>query len=81
MYDLLNRRKLNLTQTPLVLMETSVFSPEYLGLGNNINAFEYMKNIKNNSLKLSGKFTLLWHNSSFSDSESYNFYKEIIKNK
>jgi hypothetical protein len=81
MYDLLNRRKLNLTQTPLVLMETSVFSPEYLGLGNNINALEYMKNIKNNSLKLSGKFTLLWHNSSFSDSESYNFYKEIIKNK
>lgn len=80
MYDLIMRNTLEILQNPLILMETSVVSPEYMGLGYSNKALNYMLEIKKNALKFSNRFTMLWHNSSFDNPNAYLIYKELIKN-
>lgn len=75
MYDLVKRQPLRLKQIPLILMDGSLLQPKYLGLDSIQSALDYVWDLKNQCIKHSGVFTILWHNSSLStDFERQIFY-------
>ncbi|PWE36627.1 MarR family transcriptional regulator [Pelagicola sp. LXJ1103] len=63
MWSWTKRAPLKLRQHPLVLMECSVLSPGYLGMGHGREATDLMQSLKRAALRHGGDFTLLWHNS------------------
>lgn len=78
MYDLSARRKLNLIQRPLILMESSVIFKSYMNYGYTDKALEFMLNLKSKCKNSHGMFTLLWHNSHFTSSEDKKFYEKLL---
>ncbi|MCW8965549.1 MAG: polysaccharide deacetylase family protein, partial [Candidatus Pacearchaeota archaeon] len=78
MYDLINRRPFRLKQRPLIVMETTVISDEYEGLGYTEEALKRFLYFKNVTKKYSGDFVLLWHNSSFINFASKRIYHKLI---
>ena len=81
MYCFHTRRKLNLRQRPLIVMETSLFSKTYEGLCSTDLALTKMLELKNKSMALGGNFTMLWHNSSFPNSRAHQIYFELLSSK
>ncbi|MHA8053750.1 DUF7033 domain-containing protein [Aquirufa sp. OSTEICH-129A] len=80
MYNILRRKALKTLQEPLIIMETTVISNEYLGLGYSEAALRYMLKFKEDSMRISGQFTLLWHNSSFENNMASIIYNKLIQN-
>ena len=78
MYDLVNRKSLKLKQRPLVVMDVSVVSNEYEGLGYTDEALSRCLYFKNIVKIYSGDFVLLWHNTSFIGEKSKSIYRELI---
>jgi hypothetical protein len=79
MYDVIARRPTKLKQRPLVLMDCSVVSDDYMAMGYTDEAMAYMQTLKERSLSLGGEFTLLWHNSDLPGPESRDIYQNLIK--
>jgi len=73
-----NKKKLNLKQQPLIVMECSV--TDYMGLEYTDSAFKVMQDLKQKCQLFGGTFTLLWHNSELQNEKQINMFKEIIKN-
>ena len=65
---------------PLLIMDATLSEKKYMGL-NEINAFEYSSKLIRESADAGGELVLLWHNTSFADSEGYHrrLYDKIIK--
>ena len=78
MYDLVNRKKMKIKERPLIVMECSITSKLYEGLGFSNKALERFIYFVNICQKFDGDFTLLWHNSEFCHSKSRHMYKTII---
>ncbi len=78
MVDLSRKCKLKLRQRPLILMECSVISAEYMGFGFTNHALDYMQTLKRRCHNYGGVFTLLWHNSHLSNIYAKKFYEELI---
>jgi len=78
MYDLIARRPLKLKQRPLVAMDCAVISKGYEGLGFTSIAMRRFKQLEEICKKYQGDYTLLWHNSFFTDTRSKKFYMELI---
>lgn len=74
MYDLIQRKPLNLLQRPLVVMESSVI--DSFGYGN--EAREVIYRYKRICHQFHGDFTLLWHNSYFEDRAAKEMCRDII---
>ena len=72
--------KSKLKQHPLIVMECSVISDAYMGLGYGEEAKVLMVQLKQASQALGGNFVLLWHNSELQADKQINMFKEIIKN-
>ena len=79
MFDLVNRKPLNLKQRPLINMDCTIISPRYEGLGYTDRALDRFLNLKKLAQKYRGNYTILWHNSHLSSSKDKEFYKELIK--
>ena len=79
MYDLEERRPLTIRQRPLVVMECSVVDKRYQGLGYSDQALELMRYYKQVCHRFAGDFTLLWHNSNFTNSDDKRFYQELVQ--
>ena len=77
-YDILERKTLKMIERPLVVMEGSIISDTYLGLGYSESALEKFKGFKQICKKYNGDFTLLWHNSELSTLESKEFYQRVL---
>jgi hypothetical protein len=75
-----SQTKLKLKQRPLIVMECSVISDTYMGLGYGEEAKVLMMQLKRASQALGGNFVLLWHNSELQAEKQINMFKEIIKN-
>jgi hypothetical protein len=76
MFDVHNRKKLKVTQRPLICMERSVI--DYMGYGYTERALETMKKLKNTAKRYNGDFVLLWHNSGFENESAREMYREVI---
>lgn len=75
-----SQTKLKLKQHPLIVMECSVISDAYMGLGYGEETKVLMVQLKQASQALGGNFVLLWHNSQLQADKQINMFKEIIKN-
>src|SRR5690554_6279374 len=75
-----NQQPLQIRIRPLIAMECTVIDDVYLGLGVTQAAENKFLELKEKCRKLSGCFTLLWHNSYFhGSSELKQMYKRIIE--
>lgn len=74
MWSWRKKAALKLMQYPLVMMEGSVISNRYLGLGCSEAAYTLVSQLKAESLRWGGEFNLLWHNSFLYKDE----YKELF---
>lgn len=70
---------LRILQKPLVVMEGSIISQQYLGLGHSREARNLMQTLKDRSLRYGGDFNILWHNSEFFDPEDRELFEQMLK--
>lgn len=77
--DPVEKKRLNLRIRPLIVMEGSVVSDQYLGLKCSQEAIDLVMDLKNKVFHLGGQFTFLWHNSHFSKKTERRFYEKILK--
>lgn len=77
-FNPVTQQQLKLRIRPLIAMECSVIDDAYLGLGYTEEALQKFKQLKENCQKVQGCFTLLWHNSHFSNSVDFEFYQQLI---
>ena len=73
-----SQTKLNLRQRPLIVMECSVISGSYMGLGYGQEAEALMMQLKKTSIESAGNFALLWHNSHFQRIQDKDLFKKVI---
>jgi hypothetical protein len=78
MFDPVAQRQLRLVQRPLVVMESSVISERYLGLGYGPAALALIQQLQHRCHTVGGQFTLLWHNSHFTRNEDFELYSKIL---
>ncbi|MBE0472502.1 MAG: MarR family transcriptional regulator, partial [Methyloprofundus sp.] len=73
-----SQKKLKLKQRPLVVMECSVISGSYMGLGYGKEAEELMMRLKQAGQARGGNFALLWHNSHFQNMEDRTLFEKMV---
>ena len=78
MFDVNKRQHLALIQRPLLVMETSLFSRDYMGLTANAEAVNRVLDLKKRCRQVQGNFTLLWHNSTFYGEDEKTCYIAIL---
>jgi len=76
-FDLEKRQVLPLRERPLIVMEGSVLGEQYMKLSGQ-EALGYMLMLKERCQQFNGDFTLLWHNSSFTDPRQWEMYGEVV---
>ncbi|WIV51407.1 polysaccharide deacetylase family protein [Marivivens sp. LCG002] len=79
MYDLVENRPLKLIQRPLIAAESIIVSDVYMGMGTTEVALNYFKELRQRCYLFGGEFTLLWHNSSFTQLPERQFYEELLE--
>lgn len=79
LYDWKNRKAHSFLERPLILMEASVMSTIYMGLGASDDALSIMENLRDVALRTSGQFTMLWHNHYFDGEKSWEMYERLVR--
>ena len=79
MFDAYNQKILNIYQKPLIFMECSLVSSNYMGLGYSKKAYDYISELKERCKMVDGEFTILWHNSHLNSEEDKNMYRYLIQ--
>ena len=75
-YDLIKRKKLNLREIPLIIMDGNLKDYQKLSLEEALNrALMLKQRVK----KYNGLFTILWHNSSFDKYDGWKKWKRIYE--
>jgi hypothetical protein len=77
MWSWQDRKKLNLKQRPLIVMDTSI--SKYMGLGYSKEALNIILKLKKNCELFGGVFNILWHNSDLKNDNQVNMLKEILR--
>jgi hypothetical protein len=77
-FDLEERKEMNLRERPLVVMDRTVIDDPYQSLGATQTALDYMLTLKYNCQKFRGDFVLLWHNQRFIDQNEREIYRNLI---
>lgn len=78
LFDLAERRTLNVRERPLLIMDVSLISPDYMGLASSEEALARVADIKRVCRQFSGDFTLLWHNDRLTTSKLKDLYLECL---
>jgi hypothetical protein len=77
-FDLDMRAPLKLKERPTIVMESTVISDRYMGLGTGREARDFIGALKGKCKAFDGDFAVLWHNSALTDSESEDLYLSAI---
>lgn len=75
-YDL--RRELDLYEQPLIVMEDTLISKRYMGLGYSDEAYNRVRSCFDKCKKFNGKMTLLWHNCHLGTKTDIDFYFSLV---
>lgn len=79
-FNIISKEYINLYERPLIIMESSVFENNYMGVEvSSTNAFEIFKSMKTICRTFRGDFTLLWHNSRLTTDEEKELYKQVLQ--
>ncbi|MEN6461512.1 MAG: polysaccharide deacetylase family protein [Syntrophomonas sp.] len=79
-YDLEQGKTLSINERPLIIMDTSLLSEQYMDL-QPTQALQCMIKFKNRCQQFGGDFTVVWHNNSFIEKHSLGLFKEIVLQK
>lgn len=79
MYDLESRKSLVIHQKPLIVMENSLLSSDYMGKKDTEKIISYIVDLKYAVDYFGGEFSLLWHNSSLDSRYLRGLYKRIVE--
>ncbi|KGF86490.1 polysaccharide deacetylase family protein [Prochlorococcus marinus] len=77
-FDHYKNKKRDIYLKPLILMESTLFSSNYLNLSYE-DSNNFITNIKNECKEVGGNFLFLWHNSSLNNIDEWKTYKNIFK--
>lgn len=77
-FDPVAQQQLLLRIRPLIVMECTVISELYMGLGPSDEAVDVIDRFKNTCQAVEGNFTILWHNSYLNNPQHQNIYKRIV---
>lgn len=77
-FNFLTRKKLNLIENPLIMMEKSIFSQNYMNIKDEYEVKKVADDLVNKCKKYNGCFTLLWHNSGFNNETDKRIYEYIL---
>lgn len=77
-YDLKHKKAFKLKELPLVVMEGSVLSENYMGYGLEDSYVEISK-LKKRCQMFDGLFTMLWHNSELTSDSYKKIYRNLLK--
>lgn len=77
-FDALASRILSVRLRPLIAMESTVISPQYMGLGSGEAAAKAMLSLRRTCSDMGGNFVFLWHNSELVDPEMRALYRRVI---
>jgi len=78
MYDLMNRKALNVIQRPLINMECTIIASQYENFGYSDATLERFELFKNKSKEVNGEYVVLWHNTHFENESDEKIYTKII---
>ena len=79
-FNALTQQKLKIRIRPLIAMECTIIADRYMGLGYGAEAENKFAGLKDTCRRGSGCFTLLWHNSHFSNQADFKMYQKVIRN-
>jgi hypothetical protein len=77
-FDVIERMKLTIVEKPLTIMECTFLDEKYMDLGYSNQTLDYMLGLRSLVKKYNGEFTLLWHNSYFTNERDFEFYEALI---
>jgi hypothetical protein len=78
-YDLERRETLRLRERPTIVMESTVISGRYMGLGTGPKAHELMGALRDRCKMYGGDFAVLWHNSMLDEAGLKELYRRSIE--
>ena len=78
LYDLKFEKTLEIIETPLHFMDSTINGTSYLNLGFSPEALGLLNEIRERAIISGGSFSFLWHNCSFDGDPSLAFYKKAI---
>lgn len=76
-YDVIHRKRVGFIESPLVVMEATLFSKKYMGLNVESGVCK-IEELKQKCRRYEGDFTLLWHNSMLQEPIHKEAYKKIV---
>lgn len=78
-FDLKSRKALRLRERPTIVMENTVISDRYMGLGTGEAAAAFIGTLKERCRLFDGDFVLLWHNSALDGPDYMDLCREATK--
>ncbi len=78
-FNLLQRKTLQLRERPLIIMEGTMFGKEYMGLSYE-ESFSLLLRLVETCKLFNGHFSLLWHNSRLPSKRELELYSDVIMN-
>lgn len=79
-FNTITQQPLQIRIRPLIAMECTIIADRYMGLGYGAEAENKFAGLKDTCRRVSGCFTLLWHNSHFSNQADFEMYQKVIRN-
>lgn len=77
-FDPLNYKELKIRIQPLIVMDCTIISAKYMGLGTGTKALERILDLKAKCKAVKGTFSLLWHNSELDSMEKKQIYQDVL---
>lgn len=77
-FNTVTQQLLNIRIRPLIAMECTIIADRYMGLGYGAEAENKFAGLKDTCRRVSGCFTLLWHNSHFGSQNDRDMYEKVI---
>lgn len=78
-YDIINDKILNIRIKPLIAMEHTIISKNYMGLGLKEKAFNKFYQLKETCKLVNGVYTLLWHNNQLATKKEQRLYSSLLE--
>ncbi len=77
-FDVTEKRLLNIVEKPLIVMEGSVLDKQYMGIQDAEAALDCMRTLKSRCRRFEGTFLFLWHNSRVVAEVERNMYQTVL---
>ena len=78
MFDLVECKSLKIKQQPLLAMDNSLMSENYMGITDNQKILSLLKDYKDATDFFGGTFCILWHNDSLKSNNDKELFQEIL---